>query len=124
MKPQEFIEALRVLSDETRIRILKILEEGPAYLCQITAVLGFSPSTVSVHMKKLKRFGFVEDRKEGIKVLFNLSEPKNENLREILKSVLREAEEFPTVKGDRIKLKEATLDRVCPLGGEGEEEEG
>lgn len=30
MESQEFVEALKVLSDETRIRILKILEEKPS----------------------------------------------------------------------------------------------
>ena len=114
MEFPNFVEALKVLSDETRIRILKILESGPAYLCQITAVLGFSPSTVSTHLSKLKRFGFVTDRREGAKVLFSLSKPKDEDLLKVLEVILKRAENWKFVQKDREKLKEAQLPKVCP----------
>ena len=109
-----FVDALKVLSDETRIRILKLLEEKPAYLCQITAVLGFSPSTVSTHLSKLKQFGFVKDKREGAKVLFALSEPEGEELRQILSAVLKAAEGWEVVKKDVEKLKRSSLKDVCP----------
>ena len=114
MKSQEFVEALKVLSDETRIRILKILEEKPSYLCQITAVLGFSPSTVSTHLSKLKQFGFVKDKREGAKVLFSLSEPESGELRRIFREVLKAADSWETVKRDIEKLRKISLKEVCP----------
>ncbi len=110
----EFVEALKVLSDETRIRILKLLEEKPAYLCQITAVLGFSPSTVSTHLTKLKQFGFVKDKREGVKVLFSLSEPEGEELRTVFHEVLKAAESWETVRRDAEKLRSTSLKDVCP----------
>ena len=114
MESQEFVEALKVLSDETRIRILKILEEKPSYLCQITAVLGFSPSTVSTHLSKLKQFGFVKDKREGAKVLFSLSEPESGELRRILSEILNVADGWQVVKKDLEKLKKSSLKEVCP----------
>jgi len=114
MESQEFVEALKVLSDGTRIRILKILEEKPLYLCQITAILGFSPSTVSTHLSKLKQFGFVKDKREGAKVLFSLSEPESGELRRILSEVLKAAEGWQVVKRDIEKLKRVSLKEVCP----------
>lgn len=114
MESQKFVEALKVLSDETRIRILKILEEKPSYLCQITAVLGFSPSTVSTHLSKLKQFGFVKDKREGAKVLFSLSEPENGELRRILSEVLKAADNWQVVKKDMEKLRGVSLKEVCP----------
>jgi len=114
MESQEFVEALKVLSDETRIRILKILEEKPSYLCQITAILGFSPSTVSTHLSKLKQFGFVKDKREGAKVLFSLSEPESGELRRIFREVLKAADSWETVKRDIEKLRKISLKEVCP----------
>ena len=114
MESQEFVEALKVLSDETRIRILKILEEKPSYLCQITAILGFSPSTVSTHLSKLKQFGFVKDKREGAKVLFSLSEPESGELRRILSEILKVADSWEVVRKDLEKLKKASLKEVCP----------
>ncbi len=114
MESQEFVEALKVLSDETRIRILKILEEKPSYLCQITAVLGFSPSTVSTHLSKLKQFGFVKDKREGAKVLFSLSEPESEELLKIRNLILRVADSWQIVKEDCKKMKELNFRDICP----------
>ena len=114
MEKADFVEALKVLSDETRIRILKILEKRPAYLCQITAILGFSPSTVSTHLSKLKQFGFVKDRKEGVKVLFSLSRPKNRELFTVQKVVLEAAEDWDVVKADFEKMKKLNFKDICP----------
>jgi len=114
MESQEFVEALKILSDETRIRILKILEEKPLYLCQITAILGFSPSTVSTHLSKLKQFGFVRDKREGAKVLFSISKPESRELHRILSEVLKAADDWQVVKKDVEKLKRVSLKEVCP----------
>ena len=114
MERADFVEALKVLSDETRIRILKILEKRSAYLCQITAILGFSPSTVSTHLSKLKQFGFVKDKKEGVKVLFSLSSPEDKQLSTVQKAVLEAAENWDVVKADFEKMRELNFKDICP----------
>src|SRR5512137_1140529 len=57
--------ALKAAGDPTRTRILKLLESGPLCVCQVQAVLGLAPSTVSKHLALLKSAGLVEDRREG-----------------------------------------------------------
>jgi ArsR family transcriptional regulator, arsenate/arsenite/antimonite-responsive transcriptional repressor len=55
----------KALSDETRLRILKLLEEGELCVCHIVAAFDMSQSKVSFHLGVLKAAGLLRDRKEG-----------------------------------------------------------
>ena len=55
----------KALSDPNRLRILKMLEQKPLCVCEITQVLGLATSTVSKHLSILREAGFISDRKEG-----------------------------------------------------------
>ncbi|MBI4684741.1 MAG: metalloregulator ArsR/SmtB family transcription factor [Nitrospirae bacterium] len=55
----------KALSDETRLRILKILEQGELCVCDIMAALGMIQPKVSFHLCVLKKAGFIKDRKHG-----------------------------------------------------------
>ncbi len=55
----------KALSDIQRVRILLLLRTGELCVCQIIAVLGLAPSTVSKHLSILSAAGLVDSRKEG-----------------------------------------------------------
>ena len=55
----------KALSDIQRIRILMMLRGGELCVCQIIAVLGLAPSTVSKHLSVLSTADLVVSRKEG-----------------------------------------------------------
>lgn len=55
----------KALADETRLRALMLLADGPLCLCQIVEVLGLAPSTISRHMSILQQAGLVTSRKQG-----------------------------------------------------------
>lgn len=61
-KLAKFIQAI---SDEKRIRILKMLERRPMCVCQLTAVLGIKQPTVSKHIRKLKKAGIIMEKRIG-----------------------------------------------------------
>ena len=67
------IAATRALGHPARMRTAAMLRTGELCLCQITEVLGLAPSTVSLHIKELKRAGLVSERKDGRWVYFSLS---------------------------------------------------
>ena len=56
---------LKAAGDPTRARILKLLEGGGLCVCQVQAVLGLAPSTVSKHLTILKVAGLVTDQRTG-----------------------------------------------------------
>ena len=71
---QTLLRLWKALSDETRLRILKLLEEGELCVCHVTTVLGMGQSRISRHMGILKHAGLVRDRRAGKWVFYRLSE--------------------------------------------------
>jgi ArsR family transcriptional regulator, arsenate/arsenite/antimonite-responsive transcriptional repressor len=62
---QNLINIFKALSEETRLRILKLLEHGELCVCDIVAALDMVQPKVSFHLNVLKEAGFLKDRKQG-----------------------------------------------------------
>lgn len=62
---QDLINVFKALSDETRLRILKLLENGEICVCDIVAALNMVQPKVSFHLAALKESGLIKDRKQG-----------------------------------------------------------
>ncbi len=62
---QEIMNILKALSEETRLRILKLLEHGELCVCDIVAALDMVQPKVSFHLATLKDADFIRDRKQG-----------------------------------------------------------
>ncbi len=110
---KEFTEILKTLGEKSRLRILKILQERPAYVCEIASILGLSMATVSSHLSRLKHFGIVKDKREGFKIKYFLIEPKNPEIKAFVQFLKDIGEEWDTVKKDREKLEKLKLEDVC-----------
>jgi ArsR family transcriptional regulator len=89
-------KAMKLLSDNTRLRILMLLTRRELCVCQIMGVLGVSQPLVSRNLKLLGDAGFLEERKEG-KLVFYAMKRKMDVLNRRLVELLKE-----TLKGDRI----------------------
>ena len=61
----ELVSIFKALSDETRLRIVKLLEHGELCVCDIVAAMDLVQPKVSFHLSALKDAGLVRDRKEG-----------------------------------------------------------
>ncbi len=62
---KELVTIFKALSDETRLRILKLLEHGELCVCHIVAAFDMIQPKVSFHLRVLKEAGLLKDRKEG-----------------------------------------------------------
>jgi ArsR family transcriptional regulator len=65
--------AAKALAHPARLRILAMLSGGPLCVCQMTAVLGSAPSTVSEHLRELKLAGLLVEEKNGKFVSYRLA---------------------------------------------------
>lgn len=63
---QAVIEFLKVLSDPTRLKMIKLLQTSELAVCEIAFVMGVSQPTVSQHLRKLDRLGLIKERREGL----------------------------------------------------------
>lgn len=70
----ELVTIFKALSDETRLRVIKLLEEGELCVCDITAALDMSQPKVSFHLSTLKDAGLIRDRKQGKWTHYSLNE--------------------------------------------------
>jgi len=62
---QDLLNVFKALSEETRLRIVKLLEHGELCVCDIVAALDMIQPKVSFHLAVLKEAGFIKDRKQG-----------------------------------------------------------
>jgi ArsR family transcriptional regulator, arsenate/arsenite/antimonite-responsive transcriptional repressor len=71
---QETLNIFKALSDEIRLRILKLLEKGELCVCDIVAALDMSQPKISFHLATLKEAGLIKDRKEGRWIHYSLDD--------------------------------------------------
>lgn len=71
---KDLLDVFKALSDETRLRIIKLLEGGELCVCDIVAALGMVQPKVSFHLGVLKNSGLLKDRKQGKWVHYRLNE--------------------------------------------------
>lgn len=92
----------RALSDETRIRILKMLESRPLCVCEIQHILKGSQPNVSHHLKTLYEAGLVESKKDGLWISYRLPEkPESPQHAAALALIRKSLASDETVKKDR-----------------------
>lgn len=116
---RDFELAMKAVSDPTRTRILKLLEGGGLCVCQVQAVLGLAPSTVSKHLATLKVAGLVEDRRDGKWIEYTLiEEVRHPHAKPILDLLRGALDRDPAVVADRKRLREIKtipLTELCSL---------
>jgi len=61
----ELVDIAAALADHSRVRALWACRRGELCACQIIALLGLAPSTVSRHMAILRQAGLIIARKDG-----------------------------------------------------------
>jgi ArsR family transcriptional regulator len=71
---KEFIKVMKALSDQNRVKLLKMLQKRMMCVCEIQAALGIAQPTVSKHLKILEDAGLVCREKEGLWVNYSLSD--------------------------------------------------
>jgi ArsR family transcriptional regulator, arsenate/arsenite/antimonite-responsive transcriptional repressor len=62
---KELTGIFKALSDETRLRILKLLEGGELCVCDVVAALNMIQPQVSFHLRVLKKAALLKGRKQG-----------------------------------------------------------
>ena len=66
-------EILQILSDSTRLRILKLLQQEELSVAELQEILEMGQSRISSHLSLMRRNEMVKDRKDGKKTFYALS---------------------------------------------------
>ena len=81
-------EIFKVLSVETRVKIIELLKaNGALGVKEISTRLGITLPAVSQHLKILKQAGLVRSERQGYWIPYSINEDAMEGCREILNEV-------------------------------------
>lgn len=94
------INVFKILSDETRLRILMLLLEGELCVCEIYGILDESQPKVSKALSKLRDLDIVRDERKEKFVYYSLNK-ENDLLIEILNSIKEKIDLYPQLKVDK-----------------------
>jgi ArsR family transcriptional regulator len=98
----DLLTVFKALSDETRLKVIKLLEHGELCVCDITAALDMSQSKVSFHLGVLKNASLVKSRKQGKWMHYTINDSNYFN-RLLTLSVIQELPE-EIMKNDKNRL--------------------
>jgi ubiquinone/menaquinone biosynthesis C-methylase UbiE/DNA-binding transcriptional ArsR family regulator len=100
------INLLRLLADQTRLRLLLLLEQEELSVAELQEILGMGQSRISSHLAQLKRAGVVEGRRVGKNVYYGANDHGQNSQRTRVAELTRAlARELPETSRDRTSLK-------------------
>lgn len=100
---RETVAITKALADENRLRIIMMVRNREACVCQIVEVLGNAPSTVSKHLSILKGAGLIDSYKQGRWIYYHLPKQRSEVVDNALNWVIKSLEDSEVIKEDGLK---------------------
>ncbi|MFO8069590.1 MAG: metalloregulator ArsR/SmtB family transcription factor [Alkalibacterium sp.] len=82
-----YADLFKVLSDETRLKILQLLSKDQLCACDIIEEFNITQPTLSYHMKMLRDKKLVVTQREGNRVLYALDEENVDALISFIQSI-------------------------------------
>lgn len=99
------VQIYQCLCDQTRLRILHLLHQGPLCVCHIQEILGEPQVKVSKHLAYLKAHRLVEARREANWMIYGLPARPTRELSANLACLQDCAQEDPVFRRDAAKLR-------------------
>jgi len=114
----------RLLGDEARLRLMRVLARERLNVSELTAILGLAQSGVSRHLGLLKEAGLVSEEREGGFTYYHVVPERRDDTSEGALWVLLEAQ-FGAATSDRaVRADDARLQEVLRLRKENFEAHG
>jgi DNA-binding transcriptional ArsR family regulator len=87
---------LKALAQPTRLKILECLRDGEKCICEIVPTIKGEQSNISQHISLMQKSHLVTTRKDGVKVMVKVRDPKIfeilDRVGSILKNQMKEQE--------------------------------
>lgn len=100
----------RLLGDDARLRLLRVLAQDRFNVTELTGILGLAQSGVSRHLGLLKEAGLVSEERDGVYSFYRLAPSLRDNghgpLWPLLEEQFAAAQESSAVRADEARLQE------------------
>jgi len=104
---QELIKVFKALGDETRIRLLKLIQHRELCVCELMQALDMTQSRVSRNLGILKNAGLVIDRRDGLWVYYSINNEADPSLLKLLGVLKDSCNDDKTIEADLSELGKA-----------------
>lgn len=112
---KELTNLYKVLTDETRLRIIFLLYMEELCVCEITGILEVPQPAVSRNLAKLRDMGLVTDLRKERFIYYQLKKEKTVLL-DTLHTLQREIETYPQLQEDLDRMKnKAQYTQQCKI---------
>jgi ArsR family transcriptional regulator len=98
-------QVLKACADDTRLRILNILDVRQLTVKDICQTLKLSQPSVSKHLAKLRLLRIVADRREGNLIYYSLNTKGDAATQETVRYIIKGYKDVKTFKRDRDALR-------------------
>src|ERR1700761_2253064 len=95
------------LADNTRLRLLNLMQGREVCVCYFVEILGQSQPKISRHLAYLRKAGIVSARREGKWMHYRIELPTDPAAKSILSSVLDALAGNPAMQADSARLARA-----------------
>ena len=96
---QTFLQTIGALNDETRLTILRFINEnGAVCVCDIENSFGMIQSRISRHLKILKEAGFLKVERKGRWAYYAIRSPLDKFRQNVLKEISYLEMDIPELK--------------------------
>lgn len=120
----KLLEIYKCLCDETRLRILHLLAQGPLCVCHFQTILGAPQVAISKHLAYLRERGLVLAQRHEQWMIYRLPEPAPQELDLQLRCLQDCVQTYPAFREDLKRLKKIRcecewLEEVVPAKAKG-----
>ena len=99
------LKALRALSDQTRLRIMALLEDQEVSVNELQEITRLGQSRISTHLGLLQEAGLVQSRRDGKRAFYKTNGQADAVAGEFIALAIRGAREMPEHGADQLNLK-------------------
>lgn len=113
---KDALNTLKVLAEESRLRIFMTLHGQELCVCQIVALLGLAASTTSKHLALMYQAGLIDQRKDGRWAYYSVSDKWRQQNAAVDNWLSEQLKDSVRVKTDAVRLMEIlamSLDQLC-----------
>ena len=82
-------EILKALAQPTRLKILELLRNGEKCICEIVPAINGEQSNISRHISLMQKSHLVTTRKDGVRVMVKVRDPKIFDLLDRVNAILK-----------------------------------
>ena len=81
---------VKALAHPTRLQMLALLREGERCACEFGPLMGLGQANVSQHLAVLRKVNLVDTRRDGVRVMYSLSDERTSDVLDTLAHIARD----------------------------------